>query len=81
MSQRKRSRQRGGTMTTGEKLKAAREAAKLSQSELASRAGVQLRQIQRWESDEDEPKVHAFKRAALALGRRMEDLIGEEDGA
>lgn len=66
-------------MTTGQRLRAAREAAGMTQAELAVRARVQLRQISRWESDEDEPKVRAFKRAAIALGKTMDELVVENE--
>lgn len=58
----------------GEKLKAARKAAGLSQAELAERVGCSQHHISRWE-DGTEPKARTLKKLAQALGCNMEDLV------
>ena len=59
----------------GEKLKAARKAAGMTQQELAEKVGVQQRDISRWESCKREPGVLIVKKMAQALGCSMDDLV------
>lgn len=58
----------------GEKLKAARKAAGLSQVELAEMVGCTQKDISRWEAGR-EPKALTLKRLAQALGCSMDDLV------
>lgn len=58
----------------GEKLKAARIAAGLSQVELAERVGCTQKDISRWEAGR-EPMALTLKRLAQALGCSMDDLV------
>lgn len=59
----------------GEKLKAARKAAGLTQGQLAEKVGVQQRDISRWENCQREPGVLIVKKMAQALGCSMDDLV------
>lgn len=58
----------------GEKLRAARKAAGLTQEELAEKAGCLQKDIARWEAGR-EPKALTLKKLAQALGCKMEDLV------
>lgn len=59
----------------GEKLRSAREAAGLTQQQLAEKVGVQQRDISRWENCRREPGVLIVKKMAQALGCSMDDLV------
>jgi transcriptional regulator with XRE-family HTH domain len=59
----------------GEKLRAARKAAGMTQAELAEKVGQQQRDISRWENNLVEPGVLIVKAMAQALGCKMEDLV------
>ena len=59
----------------GEKLKAARLAAGLTQGQLAELVGVQQRDISRWENGHREPGVLIVKKMAQALGGSMDELV------
>lgn len=53
---------------------ALRKSRGLTQEELAEKAGVTVRTIQRIESGETEPRAYTLKRIAEALGLRWEEL-------
>ncbi len=59
----------------GEKLRAARKAAGMTQAELAEKVGQQQRDISRWENGLVEPGVLIVKAMAQALGCKMDDLV------
>ena len=59
----------------GEKLKAARKAAGLSQVELAEKVGCTQKDICRWETEEREPRARTLKKLAQARGCSMDDLV------
>ena len=59
----------------GEKLKAARQAAGLTQGQLAEKVGVSQRDISRWENGHREPGVLTVKKMAQALGCSMDELV------
>jgi len=52
----------------GERLQQLRQQAKLSQSELAQRAGLSVKNIHKWEGTSREPRAGALFRLAAALG-------------
>lgn len=52
----------------GQRLKELREAAELSQSQLADKAGVAVRNIENWEQGLSEPRFSVVLRIAEALG-------------
>jgi len=60
----------------GERIKEARKAAGLSQTELANRLGKTLRTIQKYESGEIEPSLAMINSIAKELNASPADLIG-----
>jgi transcriptional regulator with XRE-family HTH domain len=66
------------SMTFAEKLKDLRESAKLSQVELAERAGVTQRAISGWETGKREPLWSAVQKLATALGVSPEALTDDQ---
>lgn len=67
--------------TLGDRLAAAREAANLSQSALATRLGVRLRTLQGWENDLSEPRANRLQMLAAMLGVSLRWLLtGEGEG-
>lgn len=58
----------------GEKLKAARQRAGMTQAQLAEAIGVKQKDVSRWEAGR-EPGVLTVKKMAQALGCSMEDLV------
>ena len=59
----------------GEKLKAARLAAGLTQVQLAEKAGCIQRDISDWENGKREPVASTLKKLAQAIGCSMDDLV------
>ena len=70
---------RQSTLTTGQRVRAAREAAELTQDELAERVGDGLTQsyVARLEAGKHDPTVPMLRRLAVALGCPLADLIGD----
>jgi transcriptional regulator with XRE-family HTH domain len=67
--------------TLGDRLSAAREAAGLSQSGLATRLGVRLKTLRGWENDLAEPRANRLQMLAAMLGVSLRWLLtGEGDG-
>ncbi|MGY6536254.1 MAG: helix-turn-helix domain-containing protein [Pararhodobacter sp.] len=67
--------------TLGDRLAAAREAAGLSQTQLASRLGVRARTLRSWESDLAEPRANRLQMLAAMLGVSLRWLLsGEGEG-
>ncbi len=67
--------------TFGDRLAAAREAAGLSQAELAQKLGVKTRVIEHWEADAKEPRANRLQMLAGMLGVSLMWLLtGEGDG-
>jgi transcriptional regulator with XRE-family HTH domain len=67
-------KKRGETM--GKRLKRLREAAGLSQSQLAAAAGVPVGTLRNWEYDRREPLLGAAARLADGLGCTLDELAG-----
>ena len=61
-------------MTTGERIKAARKRAGLTQKEIADRLGISSSSIAQWETGTRKPKAETLQRLADALGVSMLDL-------
>ena len=59
----------------GEKLKAARQAAGMTQAQLAAAIGCKQKDVSRWEAGMIEPGVLTVKKMAQALGCTMDDLV------
>lgn len=67
--------------TFGDRLAAARDAAGLSQTDLARRTGVRLSSIKSWENDQSEPRANTLQRVSGILGVSLMWLLaGEGDG-
>lgn len=67
--------------TFGDRLAAAREAAGMSQQQLARRMGVKLKTLQSWENDASEPRANKLSMAAGVLNVSIMWLLnGEGDG-
>ncbi|MBU2992805.1 helix-turn-helix transcriptional regulator [Octadecabacter sp. 1_MG-2023] len=69
------------TATFGDRLAAAREAAKLSQKGLAQRVGVKNSTMRNWENDLSEPRANRLSILAGILGVSLSWLLtGEGEG-
>ncbi len=67
--------------TFGDRMTGAREAAGLSQAELAKRLGVKVKTIRAWENDRSEPRANRLQMLAGVLGVSIMWLLnGEGDG-
>lgn len=62
-------------MTTGERIRAARKKAGLTQVELAARLGVPYQSVGQWERDVRRPKLQTLQRIALALGTYVSEIV------
>jgi transcriptional regulator with XRE-family HTH domain len=60
------------------RLQRLREAAGLSQSQLARRAGVPVGTLQGWEQARRLPRLEAAVRLADALGISLDELVGRK---
>jgi transcriptional regulator with XRE-family HTH domain len=69
-----------GNTTLGGLIRSLREAADLSQEELAARAGVSRGSIQNWEGDLRKPRRAEFRRLASALGTTAAELSANAAG-
>lgn len=63
-------------MTTGERIKAARKTAGMTQKELGERLGLAFQSVAQWENDLRNPKIETLQRIADALGVHIFDLTG-----
>lgn len=59
----------------GEKLRVARQAAGMTQVQLAEAIGCKQKDVSRWEAGLIEPGVLTVKKMAQALGCSMDDLV------
>jgi transcriptional regulator with XRE-family HTH domain len=67
--------------TFGDRMTGAREAAGLSQAELAKRLGVKVKTIRAWENDRSEPRANRLQMLAGIMGVSIMWLLnGEGDG-
>lgn len=62
-------------MTTGQRIKAARKAQHMTQSELAAKLGIPYQSISQYERDLRNPKYETLQRIAHALGVTDLDLL------
>ena len=72
---RKRATAKGPDLHVGEMIRAAREAAAVSQEELASRLGTKRTAISRIENHADDIKLSTLGRVAAALGKTLKVKI------
>ncbi|MEH6773334.1 MAG: helix-turn-helix transcriptional regulator [Cereibacter changlensis] len=69
------------TATFGDRMAGAREAAGLSQEDLARRLGVRLKTVQAWEDDLSEPRANRLQMMAGMLNVSLRWLLtGEGEG-
>lgn len=68
-------------MTTGQRIKAARKKAEMTQAELAAKLGIPYQSIGQWERDIRNPKRETLERIADALGVYYLDLYGDEESS
>lgn len=66
-------------MPLGERIKLARQAAGISQEELAEKIGTKQSQVWRWESNRAEPRISFLKKIAEVTGVPLIDLITDEE--
>ena len=64
-------------MTTGQRIKAARKKAGLTQKELGERLGITYQTLAQWENDLRNPKYDTLKRIAAALNVPIYDLMDD----
>ncbi|WP_425041156.1 helix-turn-helix domain-containing protein [Primorskyibacter sp. S187A] len=69
------------TATFGDRLAAARDAARMSQGDLAKRLGIRVTTLRGWEEDRSEPRANHLSMMAGILNVSLMWLInGEGDG-
>lgn len=66
-------------MTTGQRIKAARKKAGLTQAELAQRLDIPFQSISQWERDVRNPKKETLEKLANIFGCYYFDLYGDEE--
>ena len=67
--------------TLGDRIAAAREAAGLTQAQLATRLGVRTKTLDAWERDSSEPRANRVQMLAAMLNVSLRWLLsGEGDG-
>ncbi len=62
-------------MTIGERIKAARKKAGLTQAELANKLGIAYQGVAQWENNLRNPKYETLQRLAAALSISVDDLL------
>ena len=66
--------------TLGDRLAAGREAARMTQGQLAQRLGVRVKTLRDWENDVSEPRANRLQMLAALLGVSLRWLLtGEGD--
>ena len=63
-------------MTTGQRIKAARQKANLTQKELGEKLGISYQSIAQWENNLRNPKYETLQRLAQVLETSVSDLMG-----
>lgn len=66
-------------MTTGQRIKAARKAAGMTQKELGDKLGLSFQSIAQWENDLRNPKYETLERLADALDIHVSQLLGDSE--
>lgn len=66
-------------MTTGEKIKLARQTAKLTQKKLSELTGIAEPTIRKYESNRLNPKKETLQKIAVPLGVYYLNLYGDEE--
>ncbi len=63
-------------MTVGEKIRAARKAAGLTQKELAEKMKISYQNLAQWETGKRNPKLENIAKIADALDMSVDDILG-----
>lgn len=63
-------------MATGERIKAARHKANLTQKELGEKLGISYQSVAQWENNLRNPKFETLQRIAQVLDTSVSDLMG-----
>ena len=66
-------------MQIGERIKAARKKAGLTQKQLGGKMGISYQAVAQWENDLRNPKIESLRAIANALEVPLRDLISVED--
>ena len=66
-------------VTTGQRIKAARKRAGLTQKELGAKLGVAYQTLAQWENYLRNPKIETIQRIADALGVSLQYILGVVD--
>lgn len=66
-------------MTTGQRIRAARKKAGMTQAELAERLEIPFQSVSQWERDVRNPKKETLEKIAEKLGVFYLDLYGDEE--
>lgn len=66
-------------MTTGQRIKAARKKANMTQATLASELGIPFQSISQWERDIRNPKKETLEKIGAILGVYYLDLYGDDE--
>ena len=69
------------TLGTGRKIRAARKAVRMTQSETAKAIGMSLRNYQAYEGGAVSPPIRRLRQIAEALNCTIEDLIGDGESS
>lgn len=64
-------------MTVAEKIRQQRRLANISQYELSKRAGVSLKTVQRWETEQRSPRMEEIQKLASVLGVPVTELLSD----
>lgn len=64
-------------MTTGQRIKAARKRAGMTQSTLGKELGISYQTVAQWENDLRKPKQETLLKIAKVLGVHLRDLIDQ----
>ena len=64
-------------MTVAERIRQQRRLANISQDELSKRAGVSLKTIQRWETEQRSPRMEEIQKLASVLGVPVTELLSD----
>lgn len=65
-------------MPVGERIRAARKSAGLTQTQLAEKSGVASISIHQYESGKRQPRIEQLKKIAVALGIRWYELLPDD---
>lgn len=65
-------------MDVGVRIRETRKAQKLTQAEVAQKAGIAINSLRLYEAGKRQPRLEQLRRIALALGTAVSELVGPE---